>query len=69
MTPLCSITCTDKDHVKPSVLGPSAASLVMGSRYYGPDNIQGEATNAKYYMKHTVTIVKPSVKNATPNRC
>ena len=38
MTPLCSITCTDKDHVKPSVLGPSAASLVMGSRYYGPDN-------------------------------
>ena len=28
---------TDKDHVKPFVLGPSA-SLVMGSRYYGIDN-------------------------------
>ena len=42
MTPPGSITCTDKDHVKPSVLGPSA-SLVMGSTYY-----------AKYYMKHTV---------------
>ena len=37
MTPPGSITCTDKDHVKPSVLGPSA-SLVMGSRYYGPNN-------------------------------
>ena len=39
MTPPGSITCTDKDYVEPSVLGLSA-SLVMGSRYYGPDRVK-----------------------------
>ena len=47
---------------------PQQHHWLWGQGIMGP-TMQGEATNAKYYMKHTVTIVKPSVKNATPNRC
>ena len=61
MTPLCSITCTDKDHVKPSVLGPSATSLVMGSRYYGPDNAVSELTSA---LKKKMTDPRTDLHNA-----
>ena len=59
MTPPGSITGTDKDHVKPSVLGPSA-SLVMGVKILWAGN-----TCREYYKSQ----LKPGVKNAAPSRC
>ena len=53
MTPPGSIAGTGKDHVKPSVLGPSA-SLVMGVKVlymHGLDN-----TCREYYMKNIQSL-------------
>ena len=65
MTPPGSITCTDKDHVKPSVLGPIGDGVkVLWARQYRVKPLMQNIT-----CKIRSLLVKRGVKNATLNRC